>query len=78
MQTVGDRIGLSASHSQCQECSCELDENGAAVSVCRRCDLEPFYMKVSVYVKGTLLFILYFVVIIYNDSPRGTIMILTF
>ena len=47
MQTVGDRIGLSASHSQCQECSCELDVSGAAVSVCRRCDLQPFYMKVG-------------------------------
>ena len=47
MQTVGDRVGMSGSQSQCQECSCELDESGAAVSVCRRCDLKPFYMKVS-------------------------------
>ena len=47
MRTLGDRVGMSGSQTQCQECSCELDETGTPASVCRRCDLQPFYFKVS-------------------------------
>ena len=53
MRTVGDRVGLSGSQTECQECSCELDETRAPISICRRCDLQPFYIKVSLVLINT-------------------------
>lgn len=45
MDKFGARV--QQTDSQCQVCSCALDHSGAPQSICRHCDRQPFYFKVS-------------------------------
>lgn len=47
IDTISNRIAKSSLPSQCQVCTCEADETGAAKSVCRSCYSEM--TDVSIY-----------------------------
>lgn len=59
IDTISNRIAKSSLPSQCQVCTCEADETGAAKSVCRSCysemtDVSIYFINV-IYISLSLL-----------------------
>lgn len=60
IDTISNRIAKSSLPSQCQVCTCEADETGAAKSVCRSCysemtDVSIYFINV-IYISLSLSF----------------------